>query len=186
MSFWSALGGIASAFGQNRANKRNVALAREQMRFQERMSNTQYQRAAKDLEAAGLNRILALGKPASSPGGASATVQSALGAGISSALAGKRLAEDIKSLRQSRFESQARETLADQQSVNEAMKSHQIRATTREIDARTRTQEATERLLQQQLPGAQAEADFWRSLKDGEALKGVKTVAPLIKILRGR
>lgn len=44
--------------------------ARKQMQFQERMASTQFQRAAKDLEAAGLNRVLALGSPAAAPGGA--------------------------------------------------------------------------------------------------------------------
>lgn len=68
-------GSILSGLGQSRANRQNAALARDQMAFQERMSNTAYQRAAKDLSKAGLNRILALGSPASSPGGQTAQMQ---------------------------------------------------------------------------------------------------------------
>jgi len=68
------LGAIGSFFGASSSAKQAKKLAREQMAFQERMSNTAYQRSADDLEAAGLNRILALGSPASSPAGAMAPV----------------------------------------------------------------------------------------------------------------
>jgi len=52
----------------------NAREARKDRDFQEKMSRTQYQRAAADLEAAGLNRVLALGSPAAQPAGAKASM----------------------------------------------------------------------------------------------------------------
>lgn len=68
-------GGLLGFGGQKATNRANLQIAREQMQFQERMSNTAYQRSTKDLEAAGLNRILALGSPASTPAGARAQME---------------------------------------------------------------------------------------------------------------
>lgn len=95
----------------------NAQQAQLNRQFQRDMSNTAYQRAARDMEKAGLNRILALGSPASTPGGAMAA--SGLLPGGSSAVQGAASAlnavSSAKSADQNVSESQERVKLLNEQ-----------------------------------------------------------------------
>lgn len=95
----SAAAGLTSYFGQRDANQKNLQIAQDNRDFQERMSNTAHQRAMSDLAAAGLNPILAARHGASTPMGASASMQNEMGSAVSSALDARRTMLEINNIR---------------------------------------------------------------------------------------
>lgn len=179
------IGGVLGFAGQRDANKKNLAIAREQMAFQERMSNTAYQRAARDLEAAGLNRILALGSPASSPGGATAVMQNpmaaaagSLGRTASTALAVKTQNQALRNAYEQEHATRAARNLTHEQEKTERERANLVRQQRLESAARTRVSNAQGVMLD-------AEAGLYDH-EYGTALKGVeKFLGPTVAAALG-
>jgi len=89
--------GAYAAYGQSSANKTNKDLAQRQMDFQERMSNTEWQRGVQDMLKAGINPMLATSQGgASAPAGATTRVENVAQPAINSALAARQAQANIQ------------------------------------------------------------------------------------------
>lgn len=149
----AAVNGASSVmnwFSQRDTNNMNKKLAREQMAFQERMSNTAVQRHAKDLEAAGFNRLLAAGaNGASTPSGAAATMR-----------APEITPLDIIGIQQSRAnvaKTKAETHVAENTATNLTEQNKNLAETNKLISAQTAVQQWNAAKIQAEISGTSVE-----------------------------
>lgn len=195
MAFLGELLGVAlpaaGAFiGQSQANRDNLRIAREQMRFQERMSNTSYQRAVADMKLAGINPMLAyMQGGASSPAGASATMEDAIGPAVSSAQHARRLKAEMRVLdAQERVaRTQAQKNFSETQAIQ---LENRIRGFGRQnasgeiVPMAVDLLEQQRRLLESQVSESQMRSATGRALLPGAKIDG-STAAALLRLIMG-
>lgn len=196
MSIWGAIGQIGAGLlgfgGQERANRTNVqeasrnrqfqsAEAGTQRQFQERMRNTEWQSAVEDMKLAGINPALAYSQGgASSPMGASgsgaqAQLEDAISPGLNSAMAVKRMKQELKNMRSS-------EELIGRQIVKTRQEVSESRAREENIDALRPGIVSDNAIKALMIPGQSNIANFERG-RAGEATSAVRA---LLRAIQGR
>lgn len=148
--YLSGAGTLASSafdiWGQAEANRQNRNQAKDNRNFQERMSNTSWQRGMADMRAAGINPMLAINSGgASSPSGSTANMQSTTSGTANSALSSRRLAADLDNLRATNLK---------------------IQSDVRLNDALTNSAKASTATTLAKLPEQETWSNFWQAGRD--------------------
>lgn len=144
----------------NSANQMSLQSAREQMSFQERMSNTSHQRQVADLQAAGLNPLLSLNAGASTPAGASAQAQAT------------RVENPFDDVANQVFQAKQMQLATAKQGMEINM-----------MDAQTKKLKTEEKVISKGIPEAEIKNDFYDMIRPAvkKAKEAIRSVSPKMR-----
>lgn len=172
----SLIGGLVSNSSARKEAKKNRA-------FQERMSNTEYQRSVVDMRAAGINPMLAFMKGgASTPPGATAQQHDPVSPAVNTAITAIRTKAELENLLATNENIQVN---TNRELTQAALNKQLAVKTAHEADTAATNAKAAELALQRQRQqsrlyegkpgGYRTEAEWWRSLIFG----GSPTIGPV-------